>query len=118
MEKRERFAHIMAALGEVFGKEMTTTQLELYYEVLDDVPIERIEENAYKHIRNGIFFPKPIELRTEAGITRPSYHQIYTPPWRGEERWKALTEGSDASEQQVVDTKRDGNDTNSEGGKT
>ena len=92
-DRRERFAKVMAALGEIFKGEMTVAQLELYYELLGDVDIEVIERNAWWHLRHGIFFPKPAELRTEKGVMKPSYHELYVPPWKGEDRWKALPEG-------------------------
>ena len=83
----------MAALGEVFGKELTSANLELYWELLEDVTIEVVEQNAYKHMRHAIFFPKPIELRSEGGVLSANYHQLYTPPWKEEDRWKALPKG-------------------------
>ena len=93
MERRERFAKVMAGCGEVYGKDLTPANLELYYELLKDVPIEEVEANAYKHMRTSVFFPKPVELRTEKGAMKAMYHQLYVPPWHDEPRWLALKEG-------------------------
>ena len=62
MSRKKRLAHILAALGETFNEDLTTAKIGVYEKALEDVPIEQIEFNAWRHIKRGIFFPKPVEL--------------------------------------------------------
>lgn len=55
-------------------EDLTTTRIHIYYKALEDVSIERIEENAWWHIKNRKFFPKPSELRQKDIPLSPSYH--------------------------------------------
>ena len=114
--RRERFALVMAVLGEVYRTDLTETMIEVYYEVLAKVPIDKIEENARHHMENEVFFPKPIELRQKSGVNMAHYHQLYVPPWKGETRWKGLPEGRDDVKQIPAQQREEHGEDDSEGG--
>jgi hypothetical protein len=52
----------MAALAEVFGKQLSGPLADLYWDALKDLAIEQFEAGAKSWIRNGKHFPKPAEI--------------------------------------------------------
>lgn len=58
-----RFAVTLGALGETFNETISDVRLDAYFMALSDLPIEAIEQATKAHIRDGRFFPRPIELR-------------------------------------------------------
>ena len=67
MNNRKTFMDYMAALGELFDKEITKTLLGMYWEVLSAVPDDRAEDAFKKSIATCKFFPRPAELLELAG---------------------------------------------------
>jgi len=65
--RRKRFAAIMHALGEAYDNTFTDAKMEVYYRILEGVPIEKIEENAWLHMKKSVYFPKPVELSVGTG---------------------------------------------------
>ena len=65
-QDKVRFAHVMAALNEIFdsGKELSAMKTELYFKCLESYPIEEVEFAARKLIdcRTTASFPKPAEF--------------------------------------------------------
>jgi len=60
----ERFAICMGLLDQIFGGETSSKKVSIYFEILNDYPIEQIEK-AIKYIiksRNTASFPKPAEI--------------------------------------------------------
>jgi hypothetical protein len=66
----EEFAVLMATLGEVFTREVSTTLTEIYFRVLSSWTIDEISHAAWEHIARGTFFPKPVELIDSARAYR------------------------------------------------
>lgn len=59
----ERFAKVMAALGETFNDTISDVRSEAYFGALEDLAMEQVEHAATEWIKRGRFFPKPVELR-------------------------------------------------------
>lgn len=77
----ERFAKVMAALGETFNETISDVRSDAYFAALGDFLIEDVELAATHHIRVGRFFPKPIELRewitgTETDNAEIAWHDV------------------------------------------
>lgn len=64
MEKHQAhlFQSSMAALAEVYGKELSPALIELYWNALQAVPIMEFQKAAAKWIETEKHFPKPAEL--------------------------------------------------------
>jgi len=62
-DDRIEFAKIMAILGATYSKEITPEMLRAYELALSDQPIRSVKELALRHMREGVFFPRPSELR-------------------------------------------------------
>jgi hypothetical protein len=65
----DRFARVMATLGEVFDTVVTPVRVEAYCRALGEVPIAAVEQAAAWVIREGRYFPKPVDLREALGLT-------------------------------------------------
>lgn len=52
----------MAALAEVFAKQLSPALIEIYWDALKPLAIEQFQAGAKSWIRNGKHFPKPAEL--------------------------------------------------------
>lgn len=52
----------MAALAEVFGKQLSPQLTDIYWQALKGMPIEQFQEAGASWIRHGKHFPKPAEL--------------------------------------------------------
>jgi hypothetical protein len=63
----ERFAQVLATLGEVFDAPPSPGRLEAYYQVLEHLPIEAVESAGLGALRECRFFPRPAELLAFAG---------------------------------------------------
>lgn len=57
------FSKALYALGEVFGRQLTETVINVYFKTFADFTIEEFESACYKAINECKFFPKPVELR-------------------------------------------------------
>lgn len=61
----ERLAEIMAGLGEIYGKSISTMMVDLYWEALRGFNFEQVNRAVQLHLRNpdgGQFFPRPADL--------------------------------------------------------
>lgn len=70
-DDRAAFAEVLAALGAVFGEEITTARVALYFRALSDLPIAVVRAAAEGAMRGCRYFPRPIELRELAGHGAP-----------------------------------------------
>lgn len=81
MTRDERFAAAMTALAEVFPQRPLTDQrIELYAQVLADLPIEQIEHAARHAMRECRWMPTPAELRS---FVEPSADDAALVAWSG-----------------------------------
>lgn len=61
----QKFANAMAALGEIYNKEVSKVLIKVYYGALEMYPIEEVTKAIQAHTRdteNGQFWPKPADL--------------------------------------------------------
>lgn len=56
------FVTTLAALGEVFGKEVSTAMLEIYWAVLKKLSMEDFRSATSVYMEIGKFYPKPADL--------------------------------------------------------
>lgn len=61
---------IIAALAELFDKQISQTGLILYVHALRDIPDEAIEQAAARAAETCKFMPRPVEIRELAGESR------------------------------------------------
>lgn len=61
----QRFVVVMATLGEVFEKDPSEAKAEIYFQALEDLPIESVEQAASAMLKARVTasFPKPAEFR-------------------------------------------------------
>ena len=61
----DRFSALMAAMGEVFGGDITQQKIEIYDRALSDIPIDKLESAVWQIIktRKTASFPKVGEIR-------------------------------------------------------
>lgn len=62
---KPKFAQAITVLGEIYGKEVSQTLIGVYYNALENWPIEEVSRAIQAHTRdteNGQFFPKPADL--------------------------------------------------------
>jgi hypothetical protein len=57
-----RFQATMAALAEVFSKQLSPPLTDLYWEALKSMTVEQFQEGAKSWIKIGKHFPKPAEI--------------------------------------------------------
>lgn len=61
----QKFAQAMAALGEIYSKEVSKVLVSVYYNALESYPIDEVLKAIQAHTRdteNGQFWPKPADL--------------------------------------------------------
>lgn len=83
----KKFAEIMAFLGTIFSKELTSTAMKMYFKTLIDLPIEEIETAAMRiaNVRTITgTFPLPAEFRQAVDNKNGSIEE------RAELAWNAL----------------------------
>lgn len=83
----------MAALAEVFAKQLSQPLTDLYWDALKAWQIEEFQDAAKSWIRIGKHFPKPAELlerqkEMEAAAPKPEFN---LPP--ADRKWLALVNG-------------------------
>lgn len=59
----DRFTNVLLALAELYKNPVSDRLANLYFDVLRDLTIEQIEQAAHLWMRDGKWFPKPVELR-------------------------------------------------------
>jgi hypothetical protein len=61
-----QFRELMVGAGELYGKEITKPLLRIYFNALEDLSFEQVEQSFTKHTKStdqaGSFFPKPADL--------------------------------------------------------
>lgn len=58
-----RFEACMRRLEEIYGKKVSDSAMQAYWNALRDMPYQQVEERINSHIRYAKFFPKPLEIR-------------------------------------------------------
>jgi len=61
MNASARFARTVVILGEVFDRPTTDVLIEAYWDALRSWPMDALEGGARELIREGRFFPRPVE---------------------------------------------------------
>lgn len=63
---KSSFHELMLGAGELYGKEITKPLLRIYFNALEDLSLEQVEQSFTKHTKStdqaGSFFPKPADL--------------------------------------------------------
>lgn len=65
---KPRFAAAMNSLGVAFSKTLSDPDLDVWWSLVGDLPIEDFERAARLHARQGLHFPRPAELFALAGL--------------------------------------------------
>jgi hypothetical protein len=60
---RAAFAGLMNGLGEAFNEPVSNARARIYFEALEDLPIDALRVAVLAHVRSGKFFPRAAELR-------------------------------------------------------
>ncbi|MGK9397207.1 hypothetical protein ACSJD8_03680 [Klebsiella variicola] len=63
--EKPKFAQSMAAIGEIYGKDISEVMVGIYWNALKPYPVEDVMRSFQGHTRdtdNGQFFPKPADL--------------------------------------------------------
>ena len=63
--EKPKFAQSMAAIGEIYGKDISEVMIGIYWNALKPYPTEDVQRAFQGHTRdtdNGQFFPKPADL--------------------------------------------------------
>lgn len=67
-QDRDRFEGILIGLAEIFDKQLSEGQLDLYFGALSDMSIEDVVQAGNILARSVKFFPKPVEFRESMAI--------------------------------------------------
>lgn len=62
-EEFEIFSARLVELGEVFDVKLTESKLLLYFQALQDLPLDAVQHAIIDALRTQKFFPRPAELR-------------------------------------------------------
>ena len=62
-QDRDRFEVMLLGLAEIFDKQLSEGQIDLYYLALEDMDIEDVANAGNILARSVKFFPKPVEFR-------------------------------------------------------
>lgn len=82
----------MAALAEVFAKQLSPQLIDIYWEALKPLAIEQFQEAGASWIRHGKHFPKPAELAERFKEMKQAEHK--PPPQLAHlPKWLALVNG-------------------------
>jgi hypothetical protein len=60
------FVGLMSGLGEAFNEPVSKARALIYFQALEDLPIDALRVAVLAHVRTGKFFPRPAELRERA----------------------------------------------------
>lgn len=61
----DRFAEMLNSVGEMYGKQVSSTMMGMYFKALEEYDIRDLQRAFNLHVRNpdnGMFFPKPADL--------------------------------------------------------
>lgn len=67
-QDRDRFEVMLLGLAEIFDKQLSEGQINLYYLALEDMDIEDVMQAGNILARSVKFFPKPVEFRESMAI--------------------------------------------------
>jgi len=76
---KARFANAIEKMALVFDAAFSELRLEAYWEALDDLPIEAVEDGIRSATRNCAFLPVPINIRHGGKPLKPG--EDLTPPY-------------------------------------
>jgi hypothetical protein len=62
-EKKELLANYMEKYAIVAGRAITPQLLAVFYEALEDVPLNRLKAGLKQYLREGVRFPWPNDIR-------------------------------------------------------
>lgn len=62
-EDRKKLVEILCKFADIHKRELSELTFQTYWEALEDLPIEKIKENALIHLQQSRFFPMPVDLR-------------------------------------------------------
>lgn len=85
-QDKPQFAEGMTALSLVFGKEVTKPLARAYFMALQEYPINNVLSAIDNHVKNGKFFPKPIELADIINTGKPNNNDKALLAWLSIER--------------------------------
>jgi len=78
---KKRFAQIMIALGEYYGRELSPQLIDIYWRALDGYDIETIDRAIQRHLKspdNGQYFPKVADIvRLVSGTSTEAAHTAW-----------------------------------------
>ncbi len=78
---RKQFIEILGMMGEIYNQDLSELKIKAYWEVLKDLDIEVISNNATKHLKTEKFFPRPSELRlnvSDSDVALLAYNTLYS----------------------------------------
>jgi hypothetical protein len=90
------FGGLMAGLGEAFNEPVSEARVAIYFEALEDLPIDALQSAARAYAKTGRFFPKPVELRDLVQGTTEDHaevawlyvvREVRRVGWSGTPRW-------------------------------
>jgi hypothetical protein len=84
-QDRKPLAALLTGLAEIFGAELSKTVHALYFEALQDIPLEDIKRAARAALATAKYMPRPAELRELAGHGLESKEQAIERAWQS---WK------------------------------
>ena len=76
---RKRYGIMMARLGHMHNREVSSVMLEEYWNALAGYSIERVERAVEWHKANNKFFPKPSEIKEVIQGSWPETSYVYLP---------------------------------------
>lgn len=88
-----KFQATMAALAEVFGKQLSPPLTDLYWDALKPMAIEQFQEGSKSWIRYGKHFPKPAELLDRFKEMQAAAPKGFTPLPPAEGKWLRMVNG-------------------------
>lgn len=85
-ESRTKFASLLAAMGEVWNREVTTSLTRIFWTALEDLPGVEVVAAMDEHIRLGKFFPVPADIRARVA-ERMGLVDVAERAWLDVMRW-------------------------------
>ena len=59
------FSELIKTCGEIYNREVTTTQVKLYFTLLDQYSIDQVKSGVYRHMKKSYLMPTPIHIINE-----------------------------------------------------
>lgn len=83
-QDKKKFQILMLGAGEIYGKEINKTLLQIYFQALIQYSMEEVDRGFTKHFvdpKNGTFFPKPADIVRMIGSDKPSVEDSARLAW-------------------------------------